>query len=317
MRQDHAAPDHRRADPARFGRSALRRCRRRRHGARGPAHRHGVSRLRALPALHVPEERPVVLPVPEEDAGAGRAGPGQVPADQRAHGSGARLPARSQADDAVGRREAAGGAGPLHHPRRRSLPRRRAVRQSRPGAAREIPRQPQDPAAPVQHHHGLRDPRSPRGADPGRPGGGDGSRPDRAGRHTAGHLRRAQERLRGRLPEREHRHAAAQPHRRVASCPSTGTRRASWPACVRKTWRSLHSSQRRACGAPWPARSAFLCATRSCSPFVGESRRSTPRSRAARTLRPGDDVGLRFKQYHLFDKASGARLRSYQRPLQG
>ncbi|MET0487185.1 MAG: ABC transporter ATP-binding protein [Candidatus Rokuibacteriota bacterium] len=34
-------------------------------------------------------------------------------------------------------------------------------------------------------------------------------------------------------------------------------------------------------------------------------------------LRPGDDVGLRFKQYHLFDKASGARLRSYQRPLQG
>ena len=35
------------------------------------------------------------------------------------------------------------------------------------------------------------------------------------------------------------------------------------------------------------------------------------------TLRPGDDVGLRFKQYHLFDKASGARLRSYQRPLQG
>jgi multiple sugar transport system ATP-binding protein len=35
------------------------------------------------------------------------------------------------------------------------------------------------------------------------------------------------------------------------------------------------------------------------------------------SLRPGDDVGLRFKQYHLFDKASGTRLRSYQRSPQG
>jgi multiple sugar transport system ATP-binding protein len=30
------------------------------------------------------------------------------------------------------------------------------------------------------------------------------------------------------------------------------------------------------------------------------------------SLRTGDEVGFRFKQYHLFDKASGTRLRSHQ-----
>ena len=30
------------------------------------------------------------------------------------------------------------------------------------------------------------------------------------------------------------------------------------------------------------------------------------------TVRPGDSIGLRFKQYHLFDKASGERLRSHR-----
>ena len=74
---------------------------------------------------------------------------------------------------------------------------------------------------------------------------------------------------------------------------------------------------RRACGAPWPARSAFRCATRSCSPFVAGEQEIHAQISGGGTLRPGDDVGLRFKQYHLFDKASGARLRSYQRPLQG
>ena len=32
------------------------------------------------------------------------------------------------------------------------------------------------------------------------------------------------------------------------------------------------------------------------------------------SVRPGDSIGLRFKQYHLFDKDSGERLRSH-RPL--
>ena len=53
-----------------------------------------------------------------------------------------------------------------------------------------LPGESQDPAAAVQHHHRVRDPRPPRGADPGRRDRGDGPRPHRAGRHAAAITRR-------------------------------------------------------------------------------------------------------------------------------
>ena len=125
----------------------------------------------------------------------------------------------------------------------------------------------------------------------------------------------AQEHLRGRLPEREHRHAADQPHRRAQDARAPGHGGHRGPACVPRTWRSATGAPAQPAGdhrqrvPPSPARHAPARHPRGEHEVHAQIR--------AADARAGDDVWLRFKQYHLFDKASGARLRSYQRPLQG
>ncbi len=128
------------------------------------------------PHFSSPDERAGVLPLQEEDAGAGCDGQGEVSEDERAHGRGARVPPGPQADHLVRWREAAGRPRAVYHPRCGALPGGRALRQSGSGAAGEVSGQSEGPPEAVQHHDGVRDPRSPRGVDPGGSAGHHGPR---------------------------------------------------------------------------------------------------------------------------------------------
>ena len=76
---------------------------------------------------------------------------------------------RAQAEGALRRPAAAGGAGPGHRPQALGLPLRRAALQPRRQAARPDARRDQEAAGPPRRHRDLRDPRPDRGHDHGPP----------------------------------------------------------------------------------------------------------------------------------------------------
>src|SRR5262249_7119480 len=80
------------------------------------------------------EQRAVVLPLQEEDAGAERDGRRQVPADQRADGRRARVSGGSQADEALRRRKTTRRSRTLHHERSDAVPPGRTLLQSGSGS---------------------------------------------------------------------------------------------------------------------------------------------------------------------------------------
>ena len=63
-----------------------------------------------------------------------------------------------------------------------------------------------------------------------------------------------------------------------------------------------------------PASSTSPCSARRSSPSAWTSTRYTRRLPGEQSVGPGDRVWLTFRKYHLFDKRSGARLRSYPEP---
>ena len=93
--------------------------------------------------------------------------------------------ARTQAAPAFRRPAPARRHGPRHRAQSQGVPVRRAAVEPRRQAAGADAHRDQARAPEGQDHDGLRDPRSGRGHDAGRPGRGDERRQHRAGRHAA------------------------------------------------------------------------------------------------------------------------------------
>ena len=127
----------------------------------------------------------------------------------------------AQAAGALGRSAPARRDGPGDRPRARGVPDGRAPLEPRREAARaDARRDPPAPAA-ARRDDDLRHARPGRGDDDGRPRRGDERRAPAAGRHAAGALRPAEERVRRRL----HRLSLDQPRRGPARADERPTRR--------------------------------------------------------------------------------------------
>ena len=189
---------------------------RQRPHAEGTEHRDGLPELRALPA-HDGRGQPRLQPEAPQDAEEG--GRGARP-EGRQHPPDRGVP-EAQAARALGRPAPARRDGPGDRPRARGVPDGRAPLEPRREAPRaDACRDPPAPAA-ARRDDDLRHARPGRGDDDGRPRRGDERRAPAAGRHAAGALRPAEERVRRRL----HRLSRDQPRRGPARADERSTRR--------------------------------------------------------------------------------------------
>ena len=133
-----------------------------REGAQGPRYRDGVPVLCALPAHDGAPEHRLPVDIGEDEEGRNRLqgrGNRENPRPDRTSGS--------QAGPTVGRTASAGGDGPRDRARPQGVSDGRAAVQPGRQAACADALGDRPPAAPVGHHHGLRDARPDRGDDAG------------------------------------------------------------------------------------------------------------------------------------------------------
>ena len=186
------------------------RARRHERAARQAAGQHGLPELRAVPASRRRRQRGVRAQAPE-----GRQGRDDP---SRRRGARAGPPDRlreAQAEPAVRRPAAAGGARPRAGEPAQRAAARRAARRARPQAPPPAPGRAQAHPDRGRDHVRVRDPRPGRGADDERPDRGHARRQGRAAGHARGALRAAGDAVRGRLHRLDE--PSAGPGRRAAA----------------------------------------------------------------------------------------------------
>ena len=205
-----ARGDHRRRDPDR-------RPHRQRPDAEGTQHRDGLPELRSLSA-HDRRGQPRLQPQAPQDAEEGDPGAGPARGE---HPPDRGLP-QAQAARSLGRSASAGRHGARDRPRAGGLSDGRAALEPRREAAGTDAGRDPPAAAAARCDDDLCHARPGRGDDDGRPRRGHERRAPAAGRHAAGALRQACQRVRRRL----HRLSLDQPGRGQAGA----EQRALWPS---------------------------------------------------------------------------------------
>ena len=184
------------------GRDPDRRPRRQRPDAARARHRHGLPELRALPAPDGLRQHRLQPQAAQDAEGGDR----QAGARRGAHARPRAVP-QAQAEGALGRPAAARGDGPRDRAPAVGVPHGRAALEPRRQAARPDARRDQRASARPWRDDDLRDARSGRGDDDGRPSRRDAQGRAAAGGRAAGALRPSGQPLRRRLhrqPRDEH-----------------------------------------------------------------------------------------------------------------
>ena len=213
LRQEHRAPDARRARGDHEGTDPDRRPGREQRRPGVARHRDGLPVVRPLPAhdrVRQPRLRPAQHGRAEARDRRPRAACDGDPADERA--------GQAEAQAALRRSAATRGARPRDRARAEGVPDGRAALEPRRKASRRDPGRDPEASGPPRHHDDLRHARPGRGDDDGRPDRGHERRSPAAGRDARGGVHESPERLRGgvhRLARDEPRAGAAGRRRRA------------------------------------------------------------------------------------------------------